>query len=304
MGVNPRDAHICMGDVVDDRVGNECAGVVTKTGNAVSTLSPGDRVVLWCAGAYATVIHCPAALAQKIPKDMGFELAASLPVAYTTAYYSLFHVGRAVEGEAVLVHSAGGSVGKAAVEMAMERGCRTFATVTSIEDRDILISRYGISEANVFLSNDATLTARIREINGGDGVDMVINSLAGKAEEAAWQVIAPLGRFVDLVNNPSHTTTTPPGVSYTQVDMLAVLRTAPKLAATVFEQVMRRIRDQNYSSSIPPAVKPMSKLADCLRASLTEEAKTVLTFKQRDAVPVSIPRKSQHRKLHRRVPDN
>lgn len=57
------------------------------------------------------------------------EEAASVPVAYTTAYYSLVVRGGMKQGDSVLIHSASGGVGQAAVAVALSMGCQVFATV-------------------------------------------------------------------------------------------------------------------------------------------------------------------------------
>jgi len=79
VGLNFRDIMVCMGQLVDNFLGCECSGIVTKIGSEVTNLKVGDRVCTWTLGAYCNYVHNPAALVQQIPDDMTFTVAHHFP---------------------------------------------------------------------------------------------------------------------------------------------------------------------------------------------------------------------------------
>lgn len=106
---------ISMGQLASDYIGVKCSGVITAIGSKVTDVRVGDRVCAMSEGAYSTHARCRGTSVQKIADNMSFEDAATIPVIYCTAYYSLFDLGRLTKGETVLIHAAPGGVGQAAI---------------------------------------------------------------------------------------------------------------------------------------------------------------------------------------------
>ena len=109
VGVNFIDVMIALGQVTGDYLGGECAGVVTRAGQMVG-LRKGDRVCCISHGTYRTFARCKGATAVKIPDEVSFATAASLPTVFSTAYYALFEIARMQRGESILIHYAAGGV--------------------------------------------------------------------------------------------------------------------------------------------------------------------------------------------------
>ena len=135
--------------------GLECAGIVSAVGSGVTKVKVGDEVMATapsCLGgfAYPLAAHC----VQK-PKNIDWNEAASLPVVYTTAYFSLIHHCRLEKGETVLIHAAAGGVGIAAINIARAIGAEIYATVSTQEKRDYIIS-LGVKPENIM--NSRTLS--------------------------------------------------------------------------------------------------------------------------------------------------
>ncbi len=135
---------------------------------------------------------------QKMPEDMSFEAAATLPCVYTTVYYSIFDVARLQRGESILIHAAAGGLGQAAIILAQHIGADIYVTVSSSAKKQFLIDTYGLSEDHVFNSRDLTFAKGVKRMTGGRGVDVVLNSLAGEALRQTWLCVAPFGRFVEV----------------------------------------------------------------------------------------------------------
>jgi NADPH:quinone reductase-like Zn-dependent oxidoreductase len=114
----------------------------------VTKFNPGDRVVgsgLRCGnGTFQTFARFPEATAAEVPYDMGLEDAAALPVACDTVIYSLCDVARLSSGESILIHAAAGATGQAAVQIALVLGAEIFATVSTLEKKQLLMDQYAI----------------------------------------------------------------------------------------------------------------------------------------------------------------
>src|SRR5262249_16235152 len=142
--------------------------------------------------AYATV---PAPFVALKPKSMSFEEAATTPIAFLTAYYALHHQGRLARGERALIHAAAGGVGLAAVQICREAGAEIYATAGTPEKRDFLRS-LGIK--HIYDSRSLAFASEIMRDPRQEGVDVVLNSLAGEAIEAGLDVLRDGGRFLEI----------------------------------------------------------------------------------------------------------
>ncbi|KAK3946253.1 reducing type I polyketide synthase [Diplogelasinospora grovesii] len=199
-GLNFRDVMVAMGQLQSKVMGFECSGIVTRTGSKVptSTIAVGDRICGLLRGHWANHPRVHWTSVAKIPDGMSFEDAATIPMAYVTAYHSLHNLANLGKGEKVLIHSAAGGVGQAAVMLAKLAGAEIFATAGSAAKRAFISEQYGIPEDHVFSSRDGSFARKIRQSTGGKGVDVVLNSLAGQLLHETWSCIAPFGRFVEI----------------------------------------------------------------------------------------------------------
>lgn len=198
VGMNFHDVMIAMGQISDTDLGVECSGVVTRTGQGVTKYKPGDKVITFRLGCYRTLLRNPEQMYQKMPEDMSFEAAATLPCVYTTVYYSIFDVARLQRGESILIHAAAGGLGQAAIILAQHIGADIYVTVSSSAKKQFLMETYGLSEDHVFNSRDLTFAKGVKRMTGGRGVDVVLNSLAGEALRQTWLSVAPFGRFIEV----------------------------------------------------------------------------------------------------------
>lgn len=183
----------------DIPLGLETTGRISRVGSNVHYLAVGDRVVaLHPGGCAATSTIVPAAVCAKIPEKLSFEDAATLPICYATAYQSLVKVGQLEEGQSVLIHSAAGGVGHAAVNIARMLGAEIFATVGSEEKVKYLETTMGIPRDHIFHSRDESFHFGIMQATKGRGVDVVLNSLSGELLHTTWQCVAEFGKLVEL----------------------------------------------------------------------------------------------------------
>lgn len=178
----------------------ECAGVVTRVASeGVSRLAVGDRVVAMRPGHFLTRERFPEWACQKLRPDEDYHVASTLPLVFSTALYGLNHRARLQRGESVLIHSAAGGLGNAAIQVAQLVGAEPiFATVSTEEKKDFLVETFGLKREHIFNSRDASFLPAVLEATGGRGVDVVLNSLTGDLLHASWRACAPFGRFVEV----------------------------------------------------------------------------------------------------------
>ena len=158
-------------------VGMEASGVVRRAGMAVEGLEPGDEVVFVDGGCIAN--RATVGQHRVFPKPRGLsmeEAAASLSV-YVTAYYALIHLARLRKGQRVLIHSAMGGIGQAAIALANDVGAEIYATAGSESKRTQLL---GLGVRAAFDSHSEEWFDGLMKATGGQGVDVVLNSLAGR----------------------------------------------------------------------------------------------------------------------------
>ena len=203
MGLNFRDVVFAMGIIPSESetvpLGLETTGTVSRIGSSESNLSIGDRVLALAPnGCISTNAVIPASLVVKIPDDLSFEEAATMPICFATAIHSLIDVGHVESGQSVLIHSAAGGVGHAAIQVCKYRGAEIFATVGSEEKKQYLSKKLGIAQSRIFNSRDDSFVSGLMAETAGQGVDLVLNSLSGDLLHASWRCVAEFGKMIEL----------------------------------------------------------------------------------------------------------
>lgn len=198
-GLNFHDLMVATGQIDDTAgYGVECAGVVSKVGSNVKGLQPGDRVCAISPSTFGTYSRTHQSLATRIPADMTFEVAASIPSVFSTAHYSLYQAARLQKGESILIHSAAGGLGQASIQIAQRIGAQVFVTVGTPSKAEFLSHKYGVPRDHILNSRDLSFAPQVMRLTGGKGVDVVINSLAGESLRETWKCVGMFGRFVEL----------------------------------------------------------------------------------------------------------
>ncbi|XP_075725717.1 fatty acid synthase isoform X2 [Rhipicephalus microplus] len=135
----------------------------------------------------------------EIPAAWTMEQAATVPVAYSTAYYALIVRGAMKPAESVLIHSGSGGVGQAAIAIALSMGCTVFTTVGSQDKREFLRKRFPtLQNRHISNTRDLSFEQHVMRETEGRGVDLVLNSLAGDKLLASVRCLATRGRFLEI----------------------------------------------------------------------------------------------------------
>ncbi|MCA3297787.1 MAG: SDR family NAD(P)-dependent oxidoreductase [Roseomonas sp.] len=193
LGLNVLDSEILGEGLTGASLGFEFAGRVVRLGPGVTGLQPGDPVMGFAAGAFASHLTLPADQVFQLGQGIPAEAGAAIPVAFMTAWYGLIERAGLKRGETVLIEGAAGGVGLAALQIAHAHGAIVVAVAGTAEKR-ALLRRLGAD--HVLDSRAPDLEDSIRAAVGG--VDMVLNSVAGDAMRAALRLLRPFGRFVEL----------------------------------------------------------------------------------------------------------
>ncbi|KAK8062318.1 hypothetical protein PG997_014415 [Apiospora hydei] len=200
VGMNAKDLYV-LGAKVDTRdisCSCECAGLVLNVGSGVTHLRPGDRVVAMAPGRFATHERLPHWALCKLEEDESYVEASTIPIVFSTAIYGLNHRAQLKRGESVLIHSAAGGVGIAAIQLAKHIGAVVFATVGNDSKREFLVREFALDPSHIFSSRDTSFLPAVMAATGGKGVDVVLNSLTGELLRSSFEACADFGRFVEI----------------------------------------------------------------------------------------------------------
>jgi mycoketide-CoA synthase len=222
-GVNFKDVLIALGMYPGGGViGSEVAGIVTELGPGVGGLAVGDAVMGIVAGGAGPVVVADARMLVGIPDGWSFAAAASVPVAFATAYYALVDLADVQAGETVLVHAAAGGVGMAAVQIARHLGARVLGTASAGKWQTL--RGLGLSAEEIASSRDLGFAGKFLAATGGDGADVVLDSLAREFVDASLGLLPRGGRFIEMgktdVRDPGQVAADHPGVAYQAFDLV------------------------------------------------------------------------------------
>lgn len=196
--MNFKDVLTAMNIVVETTLGYESAGIVEQVGKDVTHLAVGDRALVFAEDCLATHATGKAAIASKIPDSVSFAEACTMPVVYLTAIRGLIDLGRLEKGQSVLIHSACGGVGIAAIHLSKMVGAEIFCTVGNQEKREYLVNEMGIPGDHIFDSRSESFHPAVIKATNGRGVDIVLNSLSGALLHASWSCVAKFGSLIEI----------------------------------------------------------------------------------------------------------
>jgi len=246
-GLNFRDVMTAMGllpgftDAPLPLLGWECVGEIIAIGTHTERVQVGDMVIAIAPGCFGRYIDTNESLVVAKPDNITMEEAATLPIAFITAYYSLVTLGRIDHHNRVLIHAATGGVGLAAIQWAKIWKAEIFATAGSPEKRRYL-EEMGIP--HVMESRNTKFADEIMVRTQNKGVDVILNSLGGEGMQKSLSVLAPYGRFIeigktDLLRHQSvdlhHFEQ---NISYHTVDLARLSMDQPDLVGSMLEHVI------------------------------------------------------------------
>ncbi|WP_269900161.1 type I polyketide synthase [Paenalcaligenes faecalis] len=301
-GLNFRDVMYTMGMLSDEAVENgfagaslglEFAGVVESTAANVSDYKVGDRVVGFGAHSFGTRTISDSSAMAVIPDFIDFEAAATIPSTFFTVYYALQQLAQLERGERILIHGAAGGVGIAAIQLATHLGAEIYATVSSDEKRDFL-TLMGVK--HIYDSRSLAFADDILADTQGEGVDVVLNSLAGEAINRNLHILRPFGRFLELGKRDFYQNSRiglrpfRNNISYFGIDADQLMRAKPVLTQRLFKEMMQLI-EARILVPLPYKVFEANQVVEAFRymQQARQIGKIVVTYEQpiRDVKPLN-----------------
>ena len=264
-------------------MGSDCAGTIAAVGEGVEGVRVGDEVMALCSNSFSGFVTATASTVVPKPAGLTFEQAAGIPTVFVTDWYALHHLARLSRGERLLIHSAAGGVGLAAIQMANAVGAEIFATVGTPQKREFLQS---LGVEHILNSRSLEFADEVMKLTGGEGVDVVLNSLAGEAIPKGLSILRPLGRFVELGKRdiygnslvgllPFHK-----GLSLFAIELSPLIKLRPLVYRDLFLEVVERF-EQKIFKPLPVRIFPASDIADAFKymAQGIHIGKIVVTIK-------------------------
>jgi polyketide synthase 5 len=302
--LNFADVLVAMGrfPTIDERepeLGVDFVGVVTAVGTGVTAHQVGDRVSGFSRnGCWATFLTCDARVAVTLPDELTDHQAVAVSTAHATAWCGLHDQARIGASDRVLIHSATGGVGQAAMAIARAAGAEIFATAGSPPRRELLHSM-GIE--HVYDSRSTDFAELIRRDTDGYGVDIVLNSLTGAAQRAGFELLADGGRFVEIGKRDVYANSRlglypfRRNLSFHYVDLALMSQTHPQRIGNLLRTVFSLVAD----GTLPPAeftVHPLTNAANAIRMMSAAEhtGKLVLDIPGSGATNAVVPPESAH----------
>ena len=272
VGLNFRDVMKALGIYPADSddplwLGDECAGTIEAIGSGVEGYRIGDEVICIAPGCFAASVATPAMFAVPKPDWMSFEDAATIPITFLTAAYGLHQLASLAPKERVLIQAAAGGVGLAAIQLAQQAGAEVYATVGTPEKRTYVAS---LGVKHIMDSRSLDFADEIMALTHGEGIDVVLNSLAGDAIGKGLSVLRQGGRFIEIGKRDIYQNTRiglrpfRRNISFFAVDLARTFQTRPAFIGAMFRDVMRHF-ESGALKPLPKRVYPVADIVEAFR---------------------------------------
>ncbi|GKU06255.1 unnamed protein product [Fusarium langsethiae] len=272
-GVNYKDLCVAMGQTGSDtQMVGEFAGVVTAVGHDMRDLyQVGDRVMGFGAQPYSNLSRVNGYLAHKTPGSMNNTASASITYAYVAAYQCINNLACLEQGQSVLIHSASGAVGQAAIQLAQSIGAEIFCTVGNREKQQFLVDVYSIPISHIFSSQSASLKPSVMRLTNGEGVDVVLNTSTGEMLRDSLDCVKSLGVFIELgkseVQKASQLSMAAfqKSITFNTFDLMTLATRRPKQIYQMLGKIVELITSETLLPVQPINTYSIDKVEDAFR---------------------------------------
>ncbi|KAL8644326.1 MAG: hypothetical protein Q9226_007822, partial [Calogaya cf. arnoldii] len=295
IGLNWGDLDHWSGRLDGNSLSSEYAGTVTAVGAGVGGLKIGDRVYGLGRGYFGNDTRVPAACASKLRPDDDMIQMASMPMAYTTAIYAFDYVAHLKEGQSVLIQSGAKAVGLASIRLARAKGAEVFAMVETPEQADFLIKGMAMLSSHVISAPSLKALRRAAQTTRNGGFDVIVSTAEGELLHSSFQVLAPLGHFIDVGRVNLQATPVvgsellKKNASYCSVDPFTIFDSDPMLG----EELIQAIDSYHRQGLIGPIEKitapDIAQLSSALSNFANMIGKLVASFENTESLVRMIP---------------
>ena len=298
IGVNSKEVMATMGLRETSDFGSECSGIITRIGKDVANFAVGNQCsgISVSRGVYSTYARIKAAYALRMSDNTSFEAAASIPVAYCTAYYGLVDLGRLLTEERLLIHGATTPAGQAAIHLAQMIGAEVFATVSSVGNKEFLKEVYDLRDDHIFSSHNASFGSAFRQATSNGRFDVVLDCLNTDTDTLRdiWDCLGSFGRFVETGQRDAgarlETACFDKNRSFTSVDLISLAIERPKTMQRLVENLSRVLSNGKIIPVNPISVFPISDVENAFKLFYRGniDGKLVVSLGQQDSVKVRV----------------
>ncbi|GFE67449.1 type I polyketide synthase [Chroococcus sp. FPU101] len=244
-------------------LGCECTGEIVVVGEGVTDFKIGQGVIAIAGASFSHYVTVNASLVAPKPKFINFEEAATIPVAFLTAYYTLYYLAGIKKGDSVLIHAASGGVGMAAVQIAKLAGAEVFATASP--SKWDTLRRMGVK--HIMNSRTLDFASEIQQITQGEGVDIVLNSLSGEYITNSLSVLKETGNFIEIGKSGLNTEQfkqIKPNASYFIVDLVELCQKDPQLIQSMLQHLIQQFQER-ILKPLPYQTYPLKEVVTAFR---------------------------------------
>ena len=257
-GLNFWDVFRSLGFIEEGLLGREMCGYILETGAGVSTVSAGDHIVGLGFGAFGPQMVTHEELVTPAPKGFSVSELATVPSAFVSAALS-FEFSGLEAGDRVLVHAGAGGVGLAAIQLVQAAGAEVFATASM--PKQAYLRSLGVE--HIFDSRTTAFGQEILAATGGEGVDVVLNSLTGEGFiDTSLSCLRQGGRFVEMARrdilSEDEMAALRPDVPYHILELDVLKKTEPARVGKVLRGVIERLS----SGELKPIIHSRWPLAE------------------------------------------
>ncbi|KAF2963728.1 hypothetical protein GQX73_g9837 [Xylaria multiplex] len=270
VGLNWKDLGISAGRFDADNLSSEYAGTVTKVGSAVTNFVVGDKVYGMGKGHFGNYTCVPSQFSHRLQPGDSMVEAATMPLVYMTAIFAFDYATNLKAGERVLIQSATGGLGLAAIRLAQSRGAEVYATVGTKEKFEFLATHAGVPRSRIFSSRDVDEFRNAVAATCGRGFDVILSVSKGEMLYESFRTLSPLGRLID-VGRMDVTSSKSLGlelfqqnISFISFDLGLVLDSDPSLGSKLMKAVDKYWRQGHIGPVNPYTVSDISQLHQVL----------------------------------------
>ena len=250
-------------------LGMEGSGRVVAVGDGVHHVDVGDEVLVSGKGTVGSKLLVPASSAFKLDTTkLTMKDAACVSSVYSTAYHALIDLSRLKKGDRVLIHAAAGGVGHAAISICSHVGAQVYVTSSQLK-RDYCADVLGVPKGRIFSSRDVSWFDDLMRATDDEGVDIVLNSLAGEHQRLGIQCLRPGGRFceigkADIFNNEKLSLFGfRKNIHMFAIDMDRMIMEDPKKVTEITQRVLKSIYRGDFKV-LPSTCFQMDRLKDAI----------------------------------------
>lgn len=273
-------------------LGLECSGRVLAIGPGVYSLSIGDRVACLGAGTARSYYQDRDTSFQKISDSTTYEIAAAIPVDYTTAYFIMHYLIRAKPDELVLVQDATSMLGQAMLEMCCIRETGILATVTNPSQKELLLNRFAIPPERVFIESMDDIVMKILELTSGKKARAVISTAENRygIYTELVKCVASFGHFVEISchndeREGDNTRSTTKNISFSSFNILDLQKDRTDLTRQIWPKVVQLFNEGKLHGPSSLSIYNISDLDQALSAIPTRKH-VVVTAVDNDMIQV------------------